>query len=105
MLADVRFGSKADIHYSISSSARVSTSRGRVRPSVLAVFRLIRSSNLGRLINRDVARFGSFENLVHVIGHAPEQFCEIDGITQRDDPMSALRHPPPPPPTHPTPPP
>jgi len=27
---------------------------------------------LGRLINRDVARFGSFEDLVHVIGHAPE---------------------------------
>jgi hypothetical protein len=31
-------------------------------------------------INRDVARFGPSEDLMHVIGHAPEQLREIDGI-------------------------
>src|SRR5512132_14464 len=41
---------------------------------------------LGGLINRDVAWFGPFENLVHVIGHALEQLREIDGI--RHEPTS-----------------
>jgi hypothetical protein len=49
---------------------------------------------LGRLINRDVTRFGPFEDLVHVIGHAPEQLREIDGITyQRLDVIAAPRPP------------
>src|SRR5262249_16906877 len=33
--------------------------------------------------SKNVARFGPFEDLVHVIGHAPEQLCEIDGVTHQ----------------------
>ena len=40
-LAHVRFGPTADITYSITSSARASTEGGIVRPSALAVLRLI----------------------------------------------------------------
>ena len=44
---NVRFVPKADIvAYSISSSARESTELGTVRPSALAVLRLITKSNL-----------------------------------------------------------
>ena len=43
-------------------------------------FQVDQELELGRLINRNVARFASFENLVHVIGHAPEQLRKIDGI-------------------------
>jgi len=45
---DVRFGSKADINhcYSITSLAWASSDGGKVRPSVLAVLRLITSSYL-----------------------------------------------------------
>ena len=52
---DVRFVPKADIAeiYSITSLACASTDGGKVRPSALAVFRLITSSNLvGDLRNR-----------------------------------------------------
>src|SRR6516162_7718959 len=43
---DVRFGSKADIGYSINSSARSCSSREIVIPSAFAVLRLITSSYL-----------------------------------------------------------
>ena len=45
-LAYVRFGPIADLAYSITSSARESNCGGTVRPSALAVLRLITSSNL-----------------------------------------------------------
>src|SRR5262249_12323099 len=38
---------------------------------------------LSGLINRDVARFGPFQDLVHVIGHAPEQLRQIHGVTHQ----------------------
>src|SRR5262245_11727720 len=46
-IRNVRLGPKADIAeiYSITSLACASTDGGRVRPSALAVFRLITSSN------------------------------------------------------------
>jgi len=31
----------------------------------------------GRLVDRDVARFGPVEDLVHIIGHAPPEFAEV----------------------------
>src|SRR6516164_4473870 len=34
----------------------------------------------GRLINRNFARFGPFQDLVHVIGHAPPEFVEVPSI-------------------------
>src|SRR5262249_31216014 len=37
----------------------------------------------GGLINRNVTRLGTFENVVHVIGHALEQLREIKGITHQ----------------------
>src|SRR5262249_13344009 len=53
MCGDVRFGPKADScdaanndRYSITSSARVSSDGGTVRPSAFAVLRLIVNSNL-----------------------------------------------------------
>src|SRR5262245_2501802 len=44
--ANVRFGQKADINYSITSSARARSAGGTVRPRDLAVLRLITSSYL-----------------------------------------------------------
>jgi hypothetical protein len=54
------------MRYSITWSARASSAGGMVRSSILAVWRLITSSNLGGLLGRQVARFGALENSVDV---------------------------------------
>ena len=36
-----------------------------------------------RLINRNVTRFGTVQDFVHVIGQPPEQLRKIEGITHQ----------------------
>ena len=48
--------------YSITSSAAASSVVGTVRPSILAVWRLMANSNLRRLHNRQVRRLGALED-------------------------------------------
>ena len=50
------------VHYSITSSARASSNGGTVRPSALAVFKLITSSTLTDLLDRQVGRCFAVEN-------------------------------------------
>ena len=59
--------------HSITSSARASSVGGTSRPSALAVFRLIAELELGRLLDRQVGRLGALQDLVDVVGGAPEQ--------------------------------
>ena len=49
--------------YSITSSARAISDCGTVRPSALAVFRLMTSSNLGRLLDWQIGGLGALEDL------------------------------------------
>ena len=50
--------------YSITSSARVRSLGGMVRPSALAVLRLMTSSYFGRKFHRQVAGFGALQDFV-----------------------------------------
>ncbi len=63
-----RFGHFAA--YSVTSSARVSSGRGTVRPSVLAVLRLMMSSTLGRRPPAPAA--------LSVSGRHPKTFTRAD---------------------------
>jgi hypothetical protein len=78
--------------YSITSSARARNDSGIVRPSALAVMRLMVSLNLvgcstgideidgkfesGRLFNGDIAGLRPAQNFINEIGGAPEQVWE-----------------------------
>src|SRR5713226_1624684 len=55
-------------HSSITSSARESSVDDNSRPSVLAVLRFTTNFELGRLLDRKVARLGSAQDLVDVGG-------------------------------------
>ena len=48
--------------YSITSSARASSIGGTVRPSILAVWALMTSSNFDRLHDRQICRLGALEH-------------------------------------------
>ena len=78
---DVRFGPKADIdRYSITSSAISSKSRLIVRPSALAVFRFIASSNFSWLLYRQFGRLCSFEDFVQINGSRPGKIGQVYSI-------------------------
>ena len=49
--------------HSITSSARARSDCGTVRPSALAVFRLIDQLEFGRLLDRQIGRLGALEDL------------------------------------------
>ena len=66
--------------HSITSSARASTDGGTVRPSALAVLRLITSLVLGRRLHRQVGRLLAFEDAVDVAGRSPELVDPIGPI-------------------------
>src|SRR6266404_5781343 len=66
--------------YWITSSARSSRDCGILRPSVLAVLTLMTSSNLCRLLNRQIGGFRAFENLVHVLCSPAVQVCEVGAV-------------------------
>src|SRR5262249_1288457 len=53
---------RAPIHYSITRSARRTIDNGLVRPSALAVLRLMTSLELRRLLDREVRGLGTFED-------------------------------------------
>src|SRR5262245_20182607 len=57
--------------YSISSSARASSSRGTVIPSALAVLRLIASSYLIAACTGRSAGFSTLKNTINVAGSLP----------------------------------
>ena len=71
---DVRFVPIADIArlYSITSSARASSSRRHVRPSAFAVLRLMTISYFGRLLNRKFGRLLPLEDPIDVARRTPE---------------------------------
>ena len=58
---------------SITWWAVASSDGGMVRSSALAVLRFIRSSNVRRLLNRQVAGVCALENLVHIRSRAPKE--------------------------------
>jgi hypothetical protein len=66
--------------YSITSSARASSAFGTVRPSVLAVLRLITSSYLVGGLYGQVGRFLALEDAVNVRGRAPVRLDRIKTI-------------------------
>ena len=57
--------------HSITSSARASSDGGTVRPSALAVLRLIDQLVLGRRLHRQVGRLLALEDAIDVAGRAP----------------------------------
>ncbi len=68
---------------------------GTVRPSTLAVVRLMMKSNFGRLLDRDVTRIGTAQNLVDIVGAAPVQVrevCSIGHQTSRFDVLPIPMH-------------
>src|SRR5215475_7092947 len=67
-------------HYSITSSARASSVGGTSRPSALAVLRLITSSYLVGLLDRDVCRLPTLQNLDHKRGRSPKRFGPISAV-------------------------
>ena len=66
--------------YSITSSARASSVGGTVRPSALAVLRLIDQLVLGRRLHRQVGRLLALEDAIDVAGRAPELVDQIGPI-------------------------
>jgi len=62
--------------HSITSSALACSVSGTVRPSALAVLRLITSSNLVRLLHRQISRLGTLQYLVHERGCLAENKSE-----------------------------
>ena len=61
------------LHYSITWSARASSVGGTVRPSALAVVRLMISSTFVALLHRQVGRFLALENSAGVDADLSEQ--------------------------------
>jgi len=66
--------------HSITSSARTSNEGGTVRPSAWTVFTLITSSNLGRLLYRQIGRLGAFEDLIDVAACTNKQIGYIGAV-------------------------
>ena len=66
--------------YSITSSARASSVGGTSRPSALAVFRLMTSSNLVGCSTGRSAGFAPAQDLVDELGGAPEQVREVGAV-------------------------
>jgi len=71
--------SKKD-HHSITSSARLSNDCGTVRPSALAVLRLMTSLILGRSLYRKIARLLASQNAIDVSGSAAVLLEKIESI-------------------------
>ena len=63
--------------HSITSSARASSIGGTSRPSALAVLRLITSSNLRRLLNRQVGGLFALEDAIDVDAALPTQSGDV----------------------------
>ncbi len=57
--------------------ARSSTLTGIVRPICFAALRLMTNSNFCRLLHRQISRFGTSQDLVHVNSRASEQVIEV----------------------------
>src|SRR6266446_4958682 len=57
--------------------------RGHVEAESLCRLEIDQELEFGGLINWDVARFGPFEDLMHIIGHAPEQLREVNRISHQ----------------------
>ena len=66
--------------YSITSSARASSVGGTVRPSALAVLRLIDQLVLRRRLHRKVGRLLALEDAIDVAGRAPVRVDEIGPV-------------------------
>ena len=83
-LGDVRFVPIADIRaiYSITSSARASSDGGTVRPSALAVLRLITSSYLVGRLYRQIGWLFAFENTINIVRRAPKMVDSISGRSE-----------------------
>jgi len=68
--------------YSITSSARTSNEGGTVRPSALAVFMLMMSSNLVRLLYRQIGKLGASEKFIDVVACNGAYACVVCGISR-----------------------
>ena len=69
--------------YSITSSARPSSVSGTVRPSALAVLRLMISSTLVDLLDRQVGRLLAVENAAGVDADQTEAFRIIASVAHQ----------------------
>ena len=60
----------------------------------LGGFQIDHECESGRLIDRDVARFGPVEDLVHVIGRAPPEVAKVGlvGHQSQPPPSRGARH-------------
>ena len=81
----VRFVPIADIAatYSITSSAAFSKPNGTVRPSALAVFRLMTKSNLVGLHNWKIGRLFTFEDSSGVIACLPIRIGDAGAVADQ----------------------
>jgi hypothetical protein len=77
--------------YSITSSARASTVPGMVRPSVLAVLRLMTRSNLVGCSTGNIGGLRSAQNLVDDFGGAPELICSVGPIRHQTSRFDSSR--------------
>jgi len=78
--------------YSITSSARARREGGIVTPPIsLAVFRLMTSSNLSRLLDGQLGRFPSFEDFGDIVGRPHHHLRKVGTVgdeTARVDPFA-----------------
>ena len=69
--------------HSITSSARASSVGGTSRPSAFAVLRLMTSSKLGGLLDRQIGRLLALEDLVDVGGRTPIHLTGVRPVIGR----------------------